>query len=523
MKHILYLSTFLLIGILNLQCSLGSGVEMGSLKFKSHKKPKKKTRPLNLNLPDADVYYQGWVKYYHYGNSTHYTKPPSLFQNNLFFHQRIPKDMLDKKDSYGSVHIPNKAAFFMVVYNNTIIMFSTRENQFNHMVDSLLIRHIRAIPEDDVLHGGVQDDGNFAFGYCVEIIADVPVTYSAKKVEGAGNPETWIICTNKPRQKDIILSLLIKLKVKEQRMLNGGRKITSMDKKSIDSLKPGIGGMIAHPTGERKGGSAHSQGDGVVDGYWVLLQDWTSCSQKCGNGTSYQQWMCVPPRNGGKSCEGPSLKTKTCNIHPCPSVNSLLSLINKNKHNVGKDKSLAPKPIVKAGVFSNRPQRYEKCRIKENDAFIMTTVVGSEQKVRKPMRLVMNNSTITIYNDDSYKDMHYSFDITKCKIILKPKERCCFDLSDHWQKETICGYSEYCGAPEKNTWAEGWNDDLNLFKGVCHNGFHSMNSLSMLDAKDISDLNKKNGNLMGEILAEVNYIILYLGRCICITKPSNLS
>jgi hypothetical protein len=71
----------------------------------------------------------------------------------------------------------------------------------------------------------------------------------------------------------------------------------------------------------------------VIDGYWILLSDWSECTLKCGGGYTYQQWMCIPPRRGGKPCVGQSVRTKPCNRKPCPNVSGLSTLqrISKGK------------------------------------------------------------------------------------------------------------------------------------------------------------------------------------------------
>jgi len=481
----------------------------------SNRKNPKKTRSANLEIPDNIVYFEGWVKYYHYNNDTHYNKPPSLFQNNAFFHQRIAREKLTQKDKYGSLHIPNKASFFMVVYNESISFYSTRVDQVNHLIDSLRISNIRVVPEDDVYNGGIRDDKSFPFGFCIEIVADVPTTYTEKKLPGSGVPETWIVCTAQGQEKDILISTLIKLKVKHQRLENNGMKIMTDDKKQLIKKPPGLGSLIAKPLKEDD--SRTGLGD-LKDGYWVMLNDWTGCSKKCGNGTSYQQWMCVPPKNGGKPCTGQAIKSKLCNTHACPSVNSLLSLLNVNVDVPGKQKSprtaeVSPRPIVKVGVFSNRPQRYSKCIIKENDAFIMTIVAGTIEPVKKPMRIMMNNMTISIFNDDNYQELNYSYDLARTKLVIDNTKWCCFTLEDNWRKSNICGYKEYCGAKDKNEWVDGWNNDFTLFKTSCKTTLPETQTLNnVLVIQDIQDeIQKKTSEIMDEVnnFDNINIILLF--------------
>jgi len=463
--------------------------------------PKKKDRPINLNLPDALVYYQGWVKYYHYSNDTHYAKPPSLFQNNAFFHQRILKEKLSLRDKFGSAHIPDKASFFMVVYNQSISMYTQRKNEQNHLVDTLRISHIRDVPEDNVLNGGIRDNGNFPFGFCIEIVADIPVVYSPVHVRGSGLPETWIICAPREQDKDNLLSILIKLKVKHQRLENNGLRITTRDSGVLKNKKSAIGSLLASPL--PKDEVRTGLGD-LVDGYWILLNDWTQCSLKCGNGTSYQQWMCVPPKHGGKECRGPAVRQKACNTHPCPSVNALLTLVSKNEKGGDKDKGTQRNIIVKAGVFSNRPQRYSKCVIKENDAFVMIKVDGTTDLVRKPIRIMMNNMTISIFNDDNYEELFYSYILQNTKFVYS-REHCCFKLEDTTKRSKICGYNEFCGPKNRNIWSDQWSRDFNLFKGACKSEM-SINSVlnNVLATQSIQDEIKKKS---GEIIDEVQLIL----------------
>jgi hypothetical protein len=103
-------------------------------------------------------------------------------------------------------------------------------------------------------------------------------------------------------------------------------------------------------------GSYDAKKGGVVvadpkDGYWMVLQTWTQCSLKCGGGVSTMQRMCVPPKNGGKPCEGEAILTKKCNTAACPTVGSDPAQAKTEQAKMGK-------PIVKVAPFSQRPQRY---------------------------------------------------------------------------------------------------------------------------------------------------------------------
>lgn len=105
-------------------------------------------------------------------------------------------------------------------------------------------------------------------------------------------------------------------------------------------------------------GTLKGRGDGspsvtvknAVDGYWIVLQSWSTCSLKCGGGTQSFHRMCVPPKSGGRPCQGEAVLIKRCNEQPCPKIG-----VPSDK---SKENEETPKPIVKVMPFSSRYQRY---------------------------------------------------------------------------------------------------------------------------------------------------------------------
>jgi len=68
-------------------------------------------------------------------------------------------------------------------------------------------------------------------------------------------------------------------------------------------------------------------------------------------------------------------------------------------------KYIVLKPIWKNLPFTSRPQRYIKCQIKESDVLYRTwnSPFAKATKVKIPARLVMNNHTISLFEDEDYK------------------------------------------------------------------------------------------------------------------------
>ena len=438
---------------------------------KPHKREieKKQLTPINMNLvlPEADIYFQGWCRYYHYSimQKSHITKPKLFFQNDHYYSQRIRKPKHKKTDKYGSLAIPNKAAFFLVLYNKTISMYSSREDTILRQADSLSMNLIDIIPEDNLAKGAVRDMGNFPTGNCIEIKAKIPL-----KIGGPRILNYWIVCFDDGKEANIFKKMLIKVKIRQQR----SEEIVPF---TVDSLhkKDSIGAAI--------------KGKPVVDpsntspknGYWMLLQDWTDCTLSCGGGFHYQQWMCVPPKRGGIDCQGDSIRRRACNTQPCPNAHEVLERKNLDLQHLPK----IYKPTIKIGRFSARPQRYSKCLIKENDAFITEwDRVTLKVKKKIPVRVVMNNRTITVFQDDDYSDMLKTFQL-KSSYLMNSEKFCCFGIRDNEKELRLCGYPENCGDRSKNGWVDQWKEDFNLFRTVCRVGMQE----TMLTADDMNRLN----------------------------------
>jgi hypothetical protein len=433
---------------------------------------------LGKDFPQAESYYQGWVHYYHYDNHVTNWRPKKFFKNNNYFAQRVAMSETSKKDQYGSMIIPNKSSFFVVVKKDSIHIFSNRDDNIRSQIDSLYFKDIKPIPEDNYLKGGIHDLGSFAIGYCFEAKASVP--NGTKPDSSKRSKITWVFCQNDKKEKSKFFKTLLKLKLQEQRS-NGS--FETSDSIALAGKAKTLAAMMAEknkPKDTRKEAFGPPQ-----DGFWLLLQDWSPCSHKCGGGTQWQQWQCIPPKNGGKPCKGESIKTKKCNENKCPSSAELERISYLTKPEVKK-------PIVQVAPFSSRLQRYEKCIIKENDAFI-TEFMGNRKTSKMPARILMNNSTITIYKDDINTAVHHSFKLENTAFTLLKSQFCCFNIQDSKMSLNLCGYEKFCGTTYNNKWASDWSDHFKLFKVSCRVGTMTT-LLSPDDEKDLAEaLRKKLG------------------------------
>jgi len=457
-----------------------------------------------MKLPDASVYWQGWVKYFHYNNATHFERPRAFFQNNQFYAQRIRLQDKGKSDAYGTLRIPSRFSFFLVVYKDSLTIFSSRYNINKRVYDTLKLDHIGLVPEDKTFQGGIKDLGNFNEGNCFEMEVNQPLKYNKNYSpihNQWGRRQTWIFCTPTKKSKGSLMKLIAKLKLKSQR--KHGAVITMGKIQKIKKGKTTLSELIPK---KRK---ISKVGNKPVNGYWILLQDWTECTLKCGGGLSYQQFMCVPPKHGGKPCRGQRIKTRPCNTQKCPPIGNYLKLRLKR---LKKESEKPLVPMVKVAPFSNRPQRYSKCVLKETDAFWGSYNPATRETTKQPIRLVMNNQTVSIFADDKYENKIYTYRLDYTNI-FRSKEFCCVKLRDNHKYYEFCGFPANCGTRTNNKWANDWIKHFNFFKTTCKTGFQEQGLLNPQDEKSLQidftrSFGMMNQNLQDKMIAEKQKLII---------------
>ena len=388
--------------------------------------------------------YENWVSFFHFTNTSH-SLPHSFFINTEYSKQS---------------KIPSKTSFFAQVTPNKVNFLNTKT--FTHIYDTLNIDFIKPIPENNNFLGGIKDLGKFNEGYCFQVSTvkaekEFVMTYE-EPCPSKGKNEVWLICLKDEKDKDTMMKTIIKQKIKKQTdlgiTLNIGNDI-SEDKPSRvideDINEPGLG---------------------PNDGYWIMLQDWSQCTKKCGGGKQVRQLQCIPPKKGGKPCQGSSIRERPCNTQPCPEP-KLLSQVIKREENPLKNLMSSNAPIVKMMPISQRPQRYDKCHIKDTDASYI-----NEKGVRVPIRLVMNNKSISAFQDENLSSSLITFLLEDTQFKLLKENKSCFRL------ENVNGHADFCSLVEDcagnrpevsntiidtyhNSFVNEWNYDFNLFKTQC--------------------------------------------------------
>lgn len=424
------------------------------------------------DLPDMPVYFQGWIKYFRYIENGA-EKPKMFFKNSAFEKQNVENNG-PATDQFGPTKIPDEKHFFFVIYKDTANILTSRENPLMTVADSLIVDFIKTIPEDNNYLGGIKDFGKFSEGSCFEVATVKPGAFfkmtSDETEPSNGIQEVWLICTDDDVQKRNIMDILIKLKLKKQHQLGVYVSQPKDPRKANQSLNPenNLPTLADVLTGSSQMVDPEKINDPnkkPEDGYWIILQNWTPCTLKCGGGLQYLQLMCVPPKQGGAACKGDAIRTKPCNQQPCPQIGTLKSLMpNQSGQN---PTAQMEKPIIKVMPISNRPQRYDKCYLKDSDALMVREDLkgtASFQVLPKtPIRLVMNNKSISVYQDETLSTQMMTF-ILKNTVFSRVKgDNRCFILNGINTRAQFCQLDSQSGH-----FVEEWDYDFHLFKNQCH-------------------------------------------------------
>jgi len=344
------------------------------------------------------------------------------------------------------------------------------------------IGNLQEVAEDSFT-GGIEEYGNFAEGFCFR--ANIK----------SGDFSIWTICLDTLDQKKLLMSRLKNMKVKMQRdegliITNGNIKKAPGPEEQWKNDKIFLEARKMRIAREQENKSAS-------DGYWVTIQNWSQCSQKCGGGETVLQRMCVPPKNDGKPCTGPPIIRMKCNTHPCPRVTKYGG-VEGNINNRNTTEVL--KPTVKVLEFSNRPQRYQKCIIKEGDLLYSIYVGDKEEelngkkkpiKVTIPVRAVMNNKTFSVYGGEDYTTLKESFSMETSDFVGSKEDSTCFIIKNNIRKAQFC----FFGSERTVEHFNEWDYDFNLFKYQCKTRRPETNATIDVNVDDKVN-NLKQGMLM---------------------------
>jgi hypothetical protein len=106
--------------------------------------------------------------------------------------------------------------------------------------------------------------------------------------------------------------------------------------------------------------------------------------------------------------------------------------------------------------------------VKESDVMIFWEITDSNGNVKtimKPVRVVMNNFTVSFFESSNYNSNIITFDIEKTHIFVSKKHAWCTILQEKKREMEFCPFS----MNRKDTnFKEEWTYDFELFKNQCH-------------------------------------------------------
>jgi hypothetical protein len=192
-----------------------------------------KERDPSLRIPKAKVYWEGWIKYFHYNLGQKVDKPNAFFINSQYFHQKTLKTDRKKKDKTGKLSIPTKYHFYARLMKNGMNIMSSRDHQIMRTVAHLSLDIIRPVPEDAKYKGGIQDLGNFNEGKCIQVSTNLPAIFSEQYYSGRskGMIEHWILCTDALNPKQSLLEMFVKMRILRQKSF-GIKEVTKKKEES---------------------------------------------------------------------------------------------------------------------------------------------------------------------------------------------------------------------------------------------------------------------------------------------------
>jgi len=127
--------------------------------------------------------------------------------------------------------------------------------------------------------------------------------------------------------------------------------------------------------------------------------------------------------------------------------------------------------------ISNRPTRYDKCHLKENDVFVILKPKGlnllneitnpkfldSDASQKLPARITMNNKSISFYKDENLNSNLLILDLQSTEFVRIKNVENCFLLHGKLftQQAIVCNIGLQPG------FAAEWDYDFHLFKNQC--------------------------------------------------------
>jgi len=153
---------------------------------------------------------------------------------------------------------------------------------------------------------------------------------------------------------------------------------------------------------------------------------------------------------------GKAVQTKPCNLQACEPLRP-------------NDETTEVLPmIVKTVKASSRPQREEPCIIKEGDLeLIRNDLPGFKKPPRTAARVVLNNSTFSIFQTDNFADIMFSCTLKELKLENDPNDVNCFKIINQRnnQAKGLCALA--MNRESMVDQVKSWKKNILMFQTSC--------------------------------------------------------
>jgi len=121
---------------------------------------------------DGPVFMKSWGKFLHLDPKNNQKKLRFFMNSDWHEDQKKPQPDETLTDDHGDIEIPSQDSFFFQLTNAGVFVTATRRNDLARTVDSLPLANIKPIYKTKIgFSGGLQDQGNFAEGFCFRLNA----------------------------------------------------------------------------------------------------------------------------------------------------------------------------------------------------------------------------------------------------------------------------------------------------------------------------------------------------------------
>lgn len=129
----------------------------------------------------------------------------------------------------------------------------------------------------------------------------------------------YIFCANDTDTKLQWMTYIAKLRLSKQTFVENADKMSEGEiilgaKETVEEQLSGKRKTIIE---DDISGKPEDKKNQSKDGYWKVMQDWSTCDRACGGGTQTQHRVCIEPIGSGAPCNGNAMITRPCNEQPC--------------------------------------------------------------------------------------------------------------------------------------------------------------------------------------------------------------